>query len=159
MPLATTLTPELRVALANDADRVALYTPYKAALHPYVHWAWGWDENKERHNFFERLPPSGLFKLVFKGQCIGGFCLDTAGAAVWHLRTFFIHPQLHGQGLGTAVLQHLIRQAQDQRRALTLHVIHINPAKRLYERLGFEVIEQEEKTFLMRLDLGVGAKV
>ena len=157
MPLAAALTAELRVESASEADRDPLYVPYKLALQPYVTWAWGWDEAKEQHNFFERLPLSGLFKLVFKGQCIGGFCLDTAGDAAWHLRTFFIHPQLHGQGLGTAVLQHLIRQAQHQRRALTLHVIHINPAKRLYERLGFEVIQQEEKSFLMRCKLSVGA--
>ena len=100
MPDATALNPELRIEPASEADRALLFAPFKAALHDYVDWAWGWDEAKERHHFFERLPLSGLFKLVFKGQCIGAFCLDTAGDAAWHLRTFFIHPQLHGQGLG-----------------------------------------------------------
>ena len=151
MPLAADLSPELRIEAASEADRDILYMPYKAALHTYVEWAWGWDEDKERFNFFERLPLSDLFKLIFKGQCIGGFCLDRRPDQDWHLRTFFLEPSSHGQGIGTAVLLHLMRQAKSQQRDMTLHVIHSNPAKRLYERLGFQTVRQEDKTSLMRL--------
>jgi len=151
MLLAADLTPALRIEPAAEVDREVLYAPFKAALHAYVDWAWGWNEEKERFNFFERLPLSGLCKLTLHGQCIGGFCLHMPAGQDWHLRTFFLAPSVQRQGIGTAVLRHLIHQAKSQQCGMTLHVIHVNPAKQLYERLGFQTVRQEEKTFLMRL--------
>jgi ribosomal protein S18 acetylase RimI-like enzyme len=151
MPLAAELSPALRIEPAAEVDRQVLYAPYKAALHAYVDWAWGWNEEKERFNFFERMPLSDLCKLTLHGECIGGFCLGMPAGQDWHLRTFFLAPSVQRQGIGTAVLLHLMRQAKSQQRGMTLHVIHINPAKRLYERLGFQTVRQEDKTCLMRL--------
>mgnify|MGYP000095904238 CR=1 FL=1 len=152
MPDATALNPELRIEPASEADRALLFAPFKAALHDYVDWAWGWDEDKERLHFFERLPLNGLFKLLHRGQCVGGFCIEKTPGQSRHLRTLFIQPESQGLGIGTAVLKHLIQGAQRQHLSLTLHVIQINPAKRLYERLGFRTVREEEKTFFMRLD-------
>ena len=152
MPPAAELSPELRIEPACEADRTLLFAPFKAALQGYVDWAWGWDEDKERHHFFERLPVKGLFKLIHRGQCVGGFCIEETQEQSQHLRTLFIRPESQGLGIGTLLLEYLIQEAQCQQLALTLHVIHINPARRLYERLGFRTVREEEKTFFMRLD-------
>lgn len=152
MPLAAELSPELCIERTSEADRALLFAPFKAALYDYVDWAWGWNEDKERLHFFERLPLNGLYKLIHRGQCVGGFCIEETPGRSQHLRTLFIRPESQGLGIGTAVLKHLIQGAQRQQRPLTLHVIQINPAKRLYERLGFRTVREEEKTFFMRLD-------
>ena len=146
------LSPELRIEPASEADRALLFAPFKAALQGYVDGAWGWDEDKERRHFFERLPLKGLFKLIHRGQCVGGFCIEKMPGESQHLRTLFIRPESQGLGIGTLLLEHLIQEVQHQQRPLTLHVIQINPAKRLYERLGFRTVREEEKTFFMRLD-------
>ena len=152
MPIIAELSPELRIEPASEAGRALLFAPFKVALQGYVDWAWGWDEDKERLHFFERLPLNGLFKLIHRGQCVGGFCIEETQEHSQHLRTLFIRPESQGLGIGTRLLQHLIQEAQRQQQPLTLHVIHINPAKRLYERLGFRAVREEEKTFFMRLD-------
>lgn len=46
-------------------------------------------------------------------------------------------PAYRGRGLGTALLQRLIAEAADGGRTLSIHVEMSNPARRLYERLGF----------------------
>jgi ribosomal protein S18 acetylase RimI-like enzyme len=46
-------------------------------------------------------------------------------------------PAYRGRGLGTALLQRLIAEAAGGGRTLSIHVEMSNPARRLYERLGF----------------------
>ena len=46
------------------------------------------------------------------------------------------------QGIGTLLLRELMAEASATNRELTLHVEPDNPAQRLYERLGFRLIER-----------------
>ena len=46
-------------------------------------------------------------------------------------------PERRGAGLGAALLADLIAQAEALGKAASLQVEKINPARRLYERLGF----------------------
>jgi RimJ/RimL family protein N-acetyltransferase len=46
-------------------------------------------------------------------------------------------PEHCGQGVGTELLGRLLDEAARTRRRLTIHVEKANPARRLYERLGF----------------------
>lgn len=50
-------------------------------------------------------------------------------------------PQVRGQGLGAALLHELMDEARATNAQLTLHVEPNNPACRLYERLGFALVE------------------
>ena len=64
-------------------------------------------------------------------------------------------PGYRGRGIGTALLGRLIEAARTSYPALALSVSAHNPAKRLYERLGFEVVEvREDDHPVMRLELG-----
>jgi ribosomal protein S18 acetylase RimI-like enzyme len=49
-----------------------------------------------------------------------------------------IAPAFRGRGIGTRLLRALIEEAESSGRKLSIHVEMNNPAKRLYERLGFE---------------------
>ncbi len=64
-----------------------------------------------------------------------------------------IAPALQGQGLGTALLLECIAQARAAGKDITLHVLKANPARRLYERLGFVVEAEDSEEFHMRLAL------
>jgi ribosomal protein S18 acetylase RimI-like enzyme len=48
-------------------------------------------------------------------------------------------PAYRGQGIGTRLLDALLAQAQGA--PVTLHVEPLNPAQRLYRRLGFRLLE------------------
>ena len=47
-----------------------------------------------------------------------------------------------GQGLGAALVEALLQIAREDAREITLHVEANNPALRLYDRLGFRLIEE-----------------
>jgi ribosomal protein S18 acetylase RimI-like enzyme len=64
-----------------------------------------------------------------------------------------LHPAYRDQGIGTDLLRHLIEDARQKYPALSLSVSSDNPAVRLYQRLGFEVIEQNGASFTLKKTL------
>jgi len=52
-------------------------------------------------------------------------------------------------GLGTFLIQQLFEQARESKKAVTIHVEHNNPAKRLYERLGFKLKTKTNEIYLL----------
>lgn len=71
-----------------------------------------------------------------------------------------VRPAARGTGIGASLISRLLQAARARYRAVCLSVRADNPARRLYERLGFEVVEGGEKanrtggtSVTMRLDL------
>jgi GNAT superfamily N-acetyltransferase len=69
----------------------------------------------------------------------------------WDLIQIQLAPSLQGQGFGAQLIQSVISEARDAGASLKLDVLKANPARRLYERLGFTVIADTAHLFEMRL--------
>ena len=67
---------------------------------------------------------------------------------------FFVEERLRGRGIGTEVMRLLIVEADADGKPVVLGVVKTNPAKRLYERLGFRVFGEDERKFHMRREPG-----
>jgi ribosomal protein S18 acetylase RimI-like enzyme len=69
-----------------------------------------------------------------------------------------VQPATIGQGIGGALLGALLEMARGYYPAIALSVRETNPARRLYERHGFEVVDTITnrvggRSFVMRVDL------
>lgn len=82
--------------------------------------------------------PVGTFKVTRDG-------LD------WHLVQIQLTPSLQGQGIGAALIRQLMVEARAAGASLRLNVLHANPARRLYERLGFRITSEGEHDYVMHL--------
>lgn len=58
-------------------------------------------------------------------------------------------PEFRGQGIGSHLLQQLQQESTTSQKLLSIHVERMNPALRLYERLGFRVAEDKGIYLLM----------
>ena len=67
-------------------------------------------------------------------------------------------PKFRGQGIGTHFLRELQKQAQIDSKMLSIHVETYNPARRLYERLGFIVEEDHDMYHFMTWKPESGAR-
>lgn len=74
------------------------------------------------------------------------------GAHGWDLLQIQLDPALHGQGVGRRVLEEILAEAEAARVPVTLGVLKANPARRLYERLGFVQVGEDALEFRMRRD-------
>lgn len=55
-----------------------------------------------------------------------------------------VHPDYRAQDIGTALLKQLLEQAQSSYPAVSLSIRADNPALRLYQRIGFELVADTE---------------
>lgn len=88
--------------------------------------------------------------------CVGdedvGLCKAYRSETAWVLMQIQVAPAWQGKGLGAQVIQALIAQARKDGLPVTLSVLKGNPARRLYERLGFVVAAETEHEFELRCD-------
>jgi GNAT superfamily N-acetyltransferase len=59
-------------------------------------------------------------------------------------------PEHRGAGIGTKLLKELQDEARAAGKPLTIHVEQFNPARRLYERLGFQQVEEKGVYLLLQ---------
>jgi ribosomal protein S18 acetylase RimI-like enzyme len=64
----------------------------------------------------------------------------------------FVDRPFQRRGIGTEVMNRLIGEAARVNQTMRLNVVKINPAVRLYERLGFQVIREDDRKFYMKRD-------
>ena len=137
----------LRPAVA--ADREWLWQTKTRCLRTYVEQTYGaWSEDFQWARFDASFNPEE-FQVVVHGGIDVGFlaCRETAGEI--QLLNIMIAPEFQNRGLGSAVLRGLLAQAQSRHAAVQLQVMKVNPARRLYERLGFVVIEETATHYRM----------
>ncbi|MGW8307650.1 MAG: N-acetyltransferase family protein [Achromobacter pulmonis] len=70
----------------------------------------------------------------------------------WRLVQIQIDPAFQGQGLGRRLLAGLLRQADQEGAPVTLSVLKGNPARRLYQSLGFTPVQETAQEIEMRYD-------
>jgi len=58
-------------------------------------------------------------------------------------------PEYRGAGIGSWIIRNLLAEAVRSKKPVTLYVEPYNPAARLYQRLGFRIVEQREVNLFM----------
>jgi len=76
--------------------------------------------------------------IVVDGEPAGRLYLHRGGSEIRIVEVALL-PEHRGKGVGTALLRDVVAEGK----RVTIHVERMNPALRLYERLGFEVAEDK----------------
>ena len=127
------LAPAYTLRPATAGDFGFLHDLHVACLKPYVEATWGWAEAIQRAIFADGFAPERSRIVLVAGAMVGVVAAERR-AADW-----FIAPALQGRGLGGALLRDVLADAARERVPVRLQVLRVNPARHLYERLGFTV--------------------
>jgi GNAT superfamily N-acetyltransferase len=139
---------EIRPASAADVEAVAELRA--VVLRADLERLGRYDEYRVRQRLRDGFAPAHTWVIEVRGAFAGCVALRPAEDAHW-LEHFYLAPQLHGRGIGAAVLRRLLERCDRDGTVVRLNVLRGSPARRLYERHGF-VFEAEDPVdvFLVR---------
>lgn len=115
----------------------------------YVEETWGWDDAWQLRHFEQNFKPELNQIIMLHGQPIGLLSVQQSDNELF-IRSILIVSEYQSKGIGSFIISNVIEQAQQQGRPVTLQVLKVNPARRLYERLGFVIEDETETHFKMR---------
>lgn len=133
----------------TNADDAWLHQLNAATMREYAEQTYGpWDEAAARRIFASRWDLSAMRIIVVEDEDAGLLDLRRRpdGLEVAQIK---ILPAFQRRGLGTAVLTDILSDVQQQRQSVVLRVLKVNPARRLYEHLGFVVTGETATHYLM----------
>ena len=122
-------------------------------MRPHIEAQHGsWDADFQAAKFADVSAIAGHQIILLNGMDIG--CLHTDEFSD-HIRLYriWLLPEYQNQGLGSQVLESLINRADELGLPLKLTVLRSNPAKQLYERLGFSVKKETDSHYEMRREV------
>ena len=136
----------LRPATAHDFE--LLHALRAACYRSYVEQLYGeWNDQWQRDRLRKKYPYERFDIIVVDERDVG--YVEVVWSELLHINNIVIQPDRQGRGLGSQVLQDLLQQADDRHTKSELRVLKSNPARRLYERLGFRVCGETEQHHYM----------
>jgi ribosomal protein S18 acetylase RimI-like enzyme len=141
--------PKFTLRAASAADAPFVYEMHRATMKDYVTQVWGWDEAFQAEMFSKWFVPEQFQIIVLDGQDVGLLAVEQRATELF-LSTIEILPAYQGRGLGAAVVRSILAQAAAARVPAALQVLKVNPARRLYERLGFSISGETATHYQMR---------
>jgi ribosomal protein S18 acetylase RimI-like enzyme len=124
---ASTRTEELAVAPWDDAQKDAFL---RAQFDAQDRW------------YREHYTRATYEVIVVDGEPAGRLYLHRGETEI-RIVDIALLPQYRGNGVGSSLLRGLLDEAEADGKRVTIHVERLNPALRLYERLGFSVAEDK----------------
>jgi ribosomal protein S18 acetylase RimI-like enzyme len=138
---------KLRPATWDDLN--FLYDLLRTTMREHVERIWHWNDEWQREYFRSNFDPDENQIIVLDGEDIGVFGTRRQDDEIY-LARIYILPGYQNQGLGTQLLNSLLAEAAHQNLSVTLRALKGNPARRLYERLGFKIVEENETHYTMK---------
>ena len=136
------MSPHITVRSALEPDACFAYEVRESSMRQYVVETWGeWDEDEVRRQIAEDIRLTRLSVVELDRKPVGILRVDDQPEHV-DIDQMFLQREHQRKGLGTVLLQRILARARQRRVPVRLWVLRVNPARTLYERVGFSVFEE-----------------
>jgi len=153
MPMPTQVLPSSLMPIALRPARPADSAFCRRIKNENMRWIaeqlFGWDEAQQVERFARQWNVDEVRIITAAAEDAGWLQTATVEDAVF-LKQIYMDRPFQRQGIGTRVMRIVIDGARQDGKAVALDVVKINPARRLYERLGFRITGEEDHKFNMR---------
>jgi ribosomal protein S18 acetylase RimI-like enzyme len=135
---------------ASTRERLLASLPFDAAQRE----AFVRQQHLCQNQHYRRHYPNASFEIVCSGdQRIGRLYVNRTREEILIIDIALL-PEYRGAGIGRELLEDLLAEAAGTGRQVALHVDKFNPALRLYQRLGFRIIQDAGADWAMEWRAG-----
>jgi ribosomal protein S18 acetylase RimI-like enzyme len=148
-----------RLRAVTDADRaflVGLYASTREQELAQLVWEEGARDaflehqfSAQDHHYRSNYPGATLDVIELDGEPAGRLYVYRGERDI-RIMDIALAPSFRGRGIGTGLLEELIQEARSSGRSLSIHVEQQNPARSLYDRLGFVPVGEHGIYVLMQ---------
>lgn len=139
---------KIRFRQATQADIEFLDSIYTLGLQKHVERIYTWKPELFRQKFNPLLT-----QVIISDGIEVGMVTVKRQVDELYLGDIVILPEFQNQGIGSAVIKGVLRDANTEGVPVRLQVLKQNPAKGLYERLGFVIVTETQTHYIMRSGL------
>jgi len=140
-------------------DEPFLYEVYVSTRRKEID-SWGWSAEQIQHflemqwcaqqtSYRQQFPDASHCIILSDDKYVGRLLTENLPEH-HHLIDISILPNFQGKGVGTFLITQLQQKAKEENKSVILQVFQTNPARDLYERLGFQVMSADEIYLKMR---------
>jgi ribosomal protein S18 acetylase RimI-like enzyme len=143
--------PDVQLTQAGASDDRFLYQLVERTMRGYVEATWGAWRESETRNTLSRAAAEGRYCLIHVGgEVVGAVSVERRDTHI-QLEQLYVAPEHQRRGIGTTVVSDILAEADSLKLPVRLRVLAVNPAQRLYARLGFTVTDRTpERVFMER---------
>jgi GNAT superfamily N-acetyltransferase len=105
---------------------------------------------------FQSLWDSSQVRIIQFDGTDAGWLQIVPREDAYFLGSLFIDRPFQGRGIGTEVMRRVLEEGARRGQPVCLSVVKFNPARRLYERLGFTVTHEDERKVHMSWEPSTG---
>ena len=142
---------QFRKCKYSDADYILKLK--ELCIKWYIEIIYGWNTEVQREKTIHELQKhkDDMRILIKDGKDIGVTTFYEENNQ-YVVGLIMIHPEYQGEGLGSKIIKEYIDLAKKSNKKIKIKVYKENPAKRLYERLGFEIYNEDDTHLYLSID-------
>ena len=112
----------------------------------YIEKIYGWDEDIQKEKTLQELD-NNINNMRIIVSCNKDIGVTTFNSEIEYneVGLLIVHPEFQGRGIATSIINEYIKSSKKEQKRIIIKTFKENPARRLYERLGF-VLYKEDKT-------------
>jgi ribosomal protein S18 acetylase RimI-like enzyme len=144
------MTDSIRLRPKREADRpflAVLYASTRAMELAIVPWTdeqkqtfLQWQFEAQTSHYDQHYAGADFMIIEREGVPIGRLYLDRGPLEI-EIVDIALLPEFRGCGLGTRLLRDVLREGEESGKSVKIYVEHFNPARHLYDRLGFQHVD------------------
>jgi GNAT superfamily N-acetyltransferase len=135
---------------ATSSDTEFAYRALELTMREYAEGTWGdWSEAQYRQRTASDAIAGRSLVIERDGQPVGLLKLNRMKSHL-EIDQLFILPAYQRQGIGGGLLAGVLSTARELGLPVRIRVLRVNPARALYERLGFCVTSEDTERIYMQ---------